>query len=96
MLRPNLDELLLGDYDDKVPESPSGRPGTTFTCKRWWKDPYLVDKTDPPAGASKLVPDTTGHTDSALLKCTRSFGHRGFQVTLLMLPSYGPCQPSLD
>ena len=61
MLCPNFDEHLLGNHEDKVPESLSGRPSELpLPACIGGNDTSLADKADPPTGASKLVPDTTG------------------------------------
>ena len=36
MLRPNLDELLLGDHDDEVPESLPGKPSVLPSTASIW------------------------------------------------------------
>ena len=51
MLRPNLDELLLGDPDDEAPESLPGKPSVLpSTASLGGNDTSRVDTPDPPTG----------------------------------------------
>ena len=61
MLRPDLYELLLGDHDEEVPENLSGRPSEPPSLAgSGANETSLFDRTGPPTGAPKVVPDTSG------------------------------------
>ena len=52
MLRPYLDELLLGDHGDEVPESLTGIPSELHSpASIGGNDNSLVDKAEPHTGA---------------------------------------------
>ena len=61
MLRPDLDELLLGNHDDEDPENLSGRPSEPPSlASSGANETSLFESAGTPTGAPKVVPDTSG------------------------------------
>ena len=61
MLRPDLEELLLGDHDEEVPENLSGRPSEPPSLAgSGANETSLFDRTELPTGAPQVVPGTSG------------------------------------